>query len=189
MISSFTPCNTLCKPLGNLPLHTMKYQAKVGETTLHVERNSDTWKVNNDEVRPDWFQPQPGLLHVLWEGRSITVECVAVNRERKEVTLLANGITKVVKLSDAFDVLLHDLGMDSATSKGASDIKAPMPGLVLRVLVEPGQAVEKGDVVMVLEAMKMENALKSPASGTVAQVMVNAGDKVEKNALLIRFAS
>ena len=60
-----------------------------------------------------------------------------------------------------------------------------MPGLVLRVLVEPGDEVEQGQGVAVLEAMKMENELTAPAAGTVAAVHVAAGDAVAKNELLI----
>lgn len=70
-----------------------------------------------------------------------------------------------------------------ATSGGT--IKAPMPGLVVRVLVEPGRAVTAGDPVVVLEAMKMENELKAPAAGTIEKVEVAVGQAVEKGAVLV----
>jgi biotin carboxyl carrier protein len=60
-----------------------------------------------------------------------------------------------------------------------------MPGLVLNVLVSDGQSVAKGDAVLVLEAMKMENIIKAPADGVVKKVAVVKGDKVEKNQVMI----
>ncbi|MNF13023.1 Glutaconyl-CoA decarboxylase subunit gamma [compost metagenome] len=67
------------------------------------------------------------------------------------------------------------------------EIKAPMPGLVLNVIVESGQEVNKGDNLLILEAMKMENIIKSPSSGIVKKILVTKGDKVEKNEILIQF--
>jgi biotin carboxyl carrier protein len=68
-----------------------------------------------------------------------------------------------------------------------SDLKAPMPGLVLQILVEPGQEIKKGDKILILEAMKMENAIKAPADAIVAQIHINPGTAVDKNQLLITF--
>ena len=67
-------------------------------------------------------------------------------------------------------------------------LKAPMPGLVIRVGVEDGQAVEAGAPVVIVEAMKMENELRAPAAAKVARVRVAAGDAVEKGQVLVEFA-
>lgn len=67
---------------------------------------------------------------------------------------------------------------------GAQTITAPMPGNILKVNVSNGQAVKKGDVLMVLEAMKMENEILAPCDATVASVNVNAGQTVESGAVL-----
>ena len=71
---------------------------------------------------------------------------------------------------------------------GATTITAPMPGTILKVNVANGQAVKKGDVLMVLEAMKMENEIMAPADGTVASVNVNAGASVEAGTVLCTLA-
>ncbi|HEY9195548.1 MAG TPA: acetyl-CoA carboxylase biotin carboxyl carrier protein subunit, partial [Mucilaginibacter sp.] len=68
-----------------------------------------------------------------------------------------------------------------------SEIKAPMPGLVLRIFVAEGDTVQKGDNLFVLEAMKMENIIKAPADVTVRKIKCKAGDKVEKGQILIEF--
>jgi biotin carboxyl carrier protein len=68
-----------------------------------------------------------------------------------------------------------------------NEIKAPMPGLVLDVRVSEGEAVKKGDAIIVLEAMKMENIIKSPTDGIIKKISVKKGVAVEKNQVLIHF--
>jgi biotin carboxyl carrier protein len=70
-------------------------------------------------------------------------------------------------------------------STKANVVKAPMPGLVLRVQVKVGDAVKKGDALLVLEAMKMENVIKAEGEGIVKAIKVNEKQAVEKNTLLI----
>jgi len=84
-------------------------------------------------------------------------------------------------------MLLKKLGMDSLTSKKVNELKAPMPGLVFKVLVDVGQEVNEGDNLMILEAMKMENNLKSPTTGKIIEIKVDEGEAVEKNQILIVF--
>ncbi|MFQ5610989.1 MAG: biotin/lipoyl-containing protein [Anaerolineae bacterium] len=64
-------------------------------------------------------------------------------------------------------------------------IKAPMPGVIVDVPVEAGQGVSKGDIVVILESMKMQNEFKAPRQGTVHEVRVRAGDRVEQNAIMV----
>ena len=71
---------------------------------------------------------------------------------------------------------------------GSQEIKAPMPGTILKVNVSNGQAVKKGTVLMVLEAMKMENEILAPNDGTVASVNVSANQTVESGATLCTLA-
>ncbi|MNU01127.1 Glutaconyl-CoA decarboxylase subunit gamma [compost metagenome] len=77
--------------------------------------------------------------------------------------------------------------MDGASSHKINDIKAPMPGLVLKVLVEDGSEVKKDDALVVLEAMKMENIIKSPSDGIVKSVKIKEKETVEKNQVMIAF--
>jgi biotin carboxyl carrier protein len=79
------------------------------------------------------------------------------------------------------------MGMNSLVSGILKEIKAPMPGLILDLKVAPGDLVKKGDVVLILEAMKMENSIKSPGDGIVKAVNVSLKQSVEKNQVLIQF--
>ena len=83
------------------------------------------------------------------------------------------------------DELLHELGMDAIASTKVNDLKAPMPGLVLDILVKEGEKINKGDTLIVLEAMKMENSLKAIADATVKKISVKKGNTVEKNQVLV----
>lgn len=73
----------------------------------------------------------------------------------------------------------------AAAPAGATVIKAPMPGTIIKVNAKPGDAVKRGDVLCVLEAMKMENDIMAPDDGTVATVAVSAGQTVQTDAVLI----
>ena len=69
-------------------------------------------------------------------------------------------------------------------SEGAVKVNSPMPGKILSVKASVGQAVSKGDVIMVLEAMKMENEIVAPSDGTIASINVGTGDSVEAGSVL-----
>ncbi len=75
-----------------------------------------------------------------------------------------------------------------AAPAGGVQVKAPMPGAILDVRVQNGQRVKKGDVLVILEAMKMENEIQAPCDGTVKGVSVRKGDSVETQALICSIA-
>lgn len=125
--------------------------------------------------------------NVIYKNRSYNIEIVERDEVGKTLELKVNGTTYHVEIEDQYDQLLKKLGMDYSLSNKVKDIKAPMPGLVLKVLVEQGKEVAKGDNLLVLEAMKMENMIKSPTDGIVQKILVNTGDKIEKNTILIQF--
>jgi len=77
--------------------------------------------------------------------------------------------------------------MNASVAGSLKEIKAPMPGLILDLKVAPGDQVQKGDVLLILEAMKMENSIKSPGDGVVKEVKVSLKQSVEKNQVLIQF--
>jgi biotin carboxyl carrier protein len=82
---------------------------------------------------------------------------------------------------------IRSLTAGAERARGPTALRAPMPGLVLRLLVEPGREVARGDGLVVLEAMKMENELKAPAGGVVGAVHVRPGEPVEKGQVLVEF--
>lgn len=126
--------------------------------------------------------------HFIYNKHSYNLELVSENKAEKTAVVKVNGREYEISMEDQYDQLLKKLGLDSLTTNKVREIKAPMPGLVLNVMVEEGQEVKKGESLLVLEAMKMENVIKSPAEGLVKKILIQKGDKVEKNELLIQFA-
>jgi biotin carboxyl carrier protein len=165
------------------------YKVKVNEVyEFDVSNDNGTLKLNNQQIPLDVQTLVKGRsAHVIYNHKSYTIELVEVNEEEKTQRIKVNGNIYTVSIKDDFDLLLKRLGLDTGLSNKIKEIKAPMPGLVLKVLVEEGTEVKKGDNLLVLEAMKMENIIKSPTDGTVKKVFVNQGDKTEKNSVLVQF--
>jgi biotin carboxyl carrier protein len=92
-----------------------------------------------------------------------------------------------IELKDRFDILLDQLGMGNANTAKVNDIKAPMPGLIVDIKVQVGDTVKKGDTILILEAMKMENVLKASGEGKIKAIKVSAKQNVEKNQVMIEF--
>lgn len=116
-----------------------------------------------------------------------SVHRVVVRRRagRGEYVLWIDGFEYQVEALDERARAIRDLSAASAVAAGPAPLVAPMPGLVVRVSVEPGQTVSAGQGLVVVEAMKMENELRSPAAGTVKSVRVEPGTAVEKGTVLI----
>ena len=134
------------------------------------------------------FIPQSeNTLLIQTKNQTIQVRCIGIDKTNKTVTLLYNKQKYSAKITEPMDELLKSMGLENALVQKISEVKAPMPGLVLDVLVSPGDTVEVGQKILVLEAMKMENAIKSPTAGVVASINVSKGQAVDKNYILIRF--
>jgi biotin carboxyl carrier protein len=110
---------------------------------------------------------------------------VNADYKTKTITLEINKAQYEVVLKDEFDTLIEKLGFEKKTALKLDNIKAPMPGTVLKILVTPGQALVKGEPLIILEAMKMENVLKASADVVIKKILVKEGDPVEKNKVLI----
>ena len=152
-----------------------------------VVQKQDLISVDGQSFNWDLAQLAPGKYHIIKGGHGYQVEVMASEANGKQLTLKINGQSYEVQLQDHMDLLLEKLGIDAATDQGMQDLKAPMPGLVVEVFVQPGDSVSKGDKLLTLEAMKMENILKAQGDGEVKSVQVGKGDSVEKNQVMIQF--
>jgi biotin carboxyl carrier protein len=139
-----------------------------------------TGQTDMERIGPDSFQLRSG-------GQNHKVHVVRVDLESKQVTLKVNGKRAVVTLTSDLEKLLSNLGMHGSGSLKAANVKAPMPGLIHSIMVQEGQSVVKGEPLLILEAMKMENVIKSPADGLVNKIHAQKGSNVDKGAMLISF--
>ena len=164
------------------------YEIKVNDNfKFELETHHSELKVNGELLAIDQIDVNSNTSHLIYKNKSYTIERVELDEQEKNAIVKVNGNLYTVSIKDQFDKLLQQLGMDSFVSNKILQVKAPMPGLVLSVLVAEGDEVRKGDSLLVLEAMKMENMIKSPSDGTIKKVEVVKGDKVDKNELLISF--
>lgn len=161
------------------------YKVKINHNEYAIKKNGSELEVNGKFFASDLVLLGNNKFHLLHDLKSYTIEIVAINNEEKIVQLKVNNIFYECTVQDKWDELLQQMGMDKGSSQKGGDIKAPMPGLVVNVLVQPGQQISKGDALLVLEAMKMENILKSPGDGEVKKVLVSKGEKVEKNQVMV----
>lgn len=171
----------------------MSYTIKVNsnkEFKTELDKQSEngiSGILNNEAFTADIIKIREGVYHLIKDKKSYNLEVVKHTPEEKKLSVKINNTVYNLDVKDKYDDLLQSLGLDALASKKVNDIKAPMPGMVLNVLVTEGQEVKKGDALIVLEAMKMENILKSPSDGVVKKIAINKGVAVEKNQLLIQF--
>lgn len=121
------------------------------------------------------------------DHKNFKCEVLSVDPLSKSVEVKINKNIYTIQLKDKMDILLEKMGIDMSAANVVNDLKAPMPGLVLDIPVEVGQEIKKGDQLIILEAMKMENVLKAVGDGTVTSIEVSKGNSVEKNQILIKF--
>ena len=169
------------------------YTIKVNETSeFKVELNNTKdcvieGELNNTLFKSEIIKINEGFYHLIKDNKSYTLEVINHIVEEKKLTVKINNTPYTLSIKDKYDQLLKNLGLDTLAAKKVNDIKAPMPGMVFKILVSEGQEIKKGDGLIVLEAMKMENVLKSPTDGIIKKIAVTTGVAVEKNQLLIQF--
>ncbi len=143
--------------------------------------------INGRAHTPDIRQVGERLFHCIDGTVGYQIELLEVDDARKCFVFSLRGQRVTVQLKDDLDLMVEKLGMAQAVETVVREISAPMPGLIVGINVEAGQAIQEGDSVLTLEAMKMENVIKSPVSGTVEVVHVRVGDSVEKKRVLVSF--
>jgi biotin carboxyl carrier protein len=166
----------------------MKYRVTVGGRTLEVEVTAEPGVVRVDgQPHQTDFRPVPGTpLRILdLDGASWTMP--VVNTGPGAWLVQVAGERHEVDVVDERTAHIRSLAGTAVTASGPRTLKAPMPGMVVRVLVEPGQQVPAGASLVVLEAMKMENDLKAPGAAVVEQIQVAVGQTVEKGTVLVTF--
>lgn len=140
-----------------------------------------------------------GRYRVELAGKTLELDLVQTGLH--DVSVISDGVSYDLSLEktaegfavfargDRFDVELKDAAkgavLEKVTHRGPHKMTAPMPGKIVKVLVKPGETVEAGRGLVVMEAMKMENELKTPRTGTVREIMVEEGQAVEVGALLL----
>jgi biotin carboxyl carrier protein len=152
-----------------------------------LSKNGDELFVNGNKAAADVQQLNGSSFHIINNLQSYNAEVVSFDASAKTAEIKVNNNTYTITVKDQFDILLDKMGLSSLNTAKISEVKAPMPGMVLKVFVTEGMEIKKGDNLFTLEAMKMENIIKSPADVVVKTIKIKPGDKVEKGQVLLMF--
>lgn len=133
------------------------------------------------QVDFDQIGSQP-VFSLLLDGHSYEA---FVSPVEGEWNVLMNGRLYPAQVEDEREVRLRSAAGGQVAERAEFHLKSPMPGLVIAVMVEEGHQVNRGDVLIILESMKMQNELRSNRAGTVARVKIKAGDSVEQKQTLL----
>jgi len=165
----------------------LKYFVTIGRREIPVEVDGDRVGLEGQEFRAHLtVVPGTPVRHLLVGAESFAL--VVEPQERGEWRLMVEGTSIVAAVVDERTRHIRTLTGDSGQVPGPEHLKAPMPGLVVRVLAREGDSVEAGRGLVVLEAMKMENELRAAAPGVVAAIRVVPGQAVDKGQVLLEFS-
>ena len=164
----------------------MKYATTINDKTYVIEINDDKHVFVDGVAYAVDFESVAGqpVYSLLLDGRSYEAY-VYEDDEASAWQVLLSGDLYTVQVEDEREKRLRAQAGGVAVSSGEFHLKAPMPGLIVAVPVSEGQAVKKGDILVVLESMKMQNELKCPIEGLVSRVRAKAGESVEHHQVLL----
>ncbi len=161
------------------------FRALVGEERFDIVFQNGHLLIDGEAVTYAFEPVSEQYYWLLIDGQSLPVVVEEEPGGRLRITVAGRPVD--VQVQDEKALLLERFGLNEAAGAAARTVHAPMSGLVLSVMVQPGQHVHTGEGLLVLEAMKMENELRAPTDGVVKALHVTPGDTVGKNALLLEF--
>ncbi len=139
--------------------------------------NIESLLINNSQVTK--------LTSSIYKVDDEIIEILDINFDLKIIKVRHNHSTHSIQFKNDLDLTLDKMGIKRTFEALNTNIKAPMPGKVLDVMVESGEKIEKGQPLLILEAMKMENVLKAEGVGTIKSILVSQLESVESGQLLI----
>ena len=162
-------------------------KAIINSQTFDIQSDKNDISVNSEPFSWDLVEIKDENFHVIYNHKSYNAEVLEADYQTKSFLIKINNTKYSVAVKDRFDLLLDQLGMSNASSAKVNDLKAPMPGLIVDIKVQVGDTVKKGDTILILEAMKMENVLKATGEGIIKAIKIAPKQNVEKNQVMIEF--
>lgn len=154
---------------------------------IKVNENFDFQLSEADISSLDMLKTGDDTFHLLKNGVSYHIQIVKTDFNNRFYTIKVNGNEHQISIGTSLDVLIKKMGYATNGTKNIDSISAPMPGLILDILVKENEEVKEDDQLLILEAMKMENIITSPRNGVVKKISVIKGEAVDKKQLLIEF--
>lgn len=162
----------------------MKYITSVGDKKFTIDINRDGQiTIDGQEITAQMLQVHDSNVYsIIVDGKSHDVQMTPGDGV---FVVQYSGEIFEVKVEDERTQRLAGLKSGAAAIVGETIVKAPMPGVVIEVPVNVDQEIQKGDVLVIYESMKMQNEFKAPRGGKIKQIRIKAGDKVEQNAVML----
>ena len=164
---------------------TMKYIASIGDQDFEVEIiNKHEVKVNGKPYKINFKAVSGQPVYSLLADNG-SYQAHVFESDDDELQILLRGTLYKVLVEDEREKRLKAAAGDAGAATGELVLKSPMPGLIVQVPVKEGDQVSAGDVLVILESMKMQNELKASHNGKVTQVQIKEGDSVEQRQILL----
>jgi pyruvate carboxylase subunit B len=163
----------------------MKYHVRIGATDMEVVLDGDEARVGDARFTVRLADVDGTPERLLTVGDEVHRIVVRPAASRGRYTLWIDGFRHEVEALDERTRAIRELAAATTGPSGPEPLVAPMPGMIVRVLVQPGDIVQPGQGLVVMEAMKMENELRAATPASVRAVRAQPGSAVEKGALLI----
>lgn len=164
----------------------MKLQAEIDGRKYEVEirRENETMRalIDGEPFDAEITQPEPNVFLINHKGRIIETFVEPNSKSSSTKNVWIKGREHIIRMTDPKRLRGSETTADH--ERGPAEIRSAMPGKVVRVLTEAGSPIEKGQGVLVVEAMKMQNELKSPKSGAVKAINVSTGETVSAGDVL-----
>lgn len=154
------------------------FKVKVNSSFEYNFKSSDTEKL-------DLLKLSKLNFHAISNNKSFDVKLENSDFNNRSYIVSVNANKYNIKISNELDLLIKEMGFSVGSSKKTNEIKAPMPGMILNVNIKKGEKVKEGEILVILEAMKMENAIESPNDGIIKSIHIKNGETVEKGELMI----
>lgn len=160
----------------------------MGKTFRARLNDSLEFDISQEEINNlDYIDNGDSQLHIIQDHNSIKAQVISSDFLNKKYAIKINSNLYTVQLQNELDLKISEMGFSLSGAKNIDSITAPMPGLLLDIMVKVSQEVKENDPLLILEAMKMENVIVSPRDGFIKAISVEKGAAVEKNQLLIEF--
>jgi biotin carboxyl carrier protein len=163
----------------------MKYLVRVDGTETEVVVDSDGVRIDGEHAAARVTEIEGTPVRLLNIGNEVHRMVVRRGAARGEYTIWLDGFRFAVEAFDERTLAIRQLAGSTAGPSGPAPLRAPMPGMIVRVNVQVGDPVQPGQGLIVMEAMKMENELRAVGAGVVKRVLAAPGTAVEKGALLL----
>lgn len=125
------------------------------------------------------------FYHLIHQNLNYRIEVLQHDFFNRQYEIRLNGKRFSLQIRDELDIKIEEMGLSKTQGSKAGHVRSPMPGQITAVFVEAGQSVKTGETLLILEAMKMENAITATGEGIVKSIEIKKGDTVNKNQLLI----